>query len=416
MREFSLGEIADINPETLGVDTPKDFAFRYIDLGAVSQGTIDWAALQQQQYATSPSRARRRVQFGDCLFGTVRPLQRSHGFIDRTENEFVASTGFSVLRAKSGVVDARYLYHWMLGTSALRQSDNAAVGSNYPAVNESDVAKFKLLLPSFDEQRRIAEILDSVDDSIQTAVIAATKAEELRAALVRDSMREGLDLVASVEASRLASVRGATKGEWTAVPLGNLLHGIDAGRSPDLEDEPAGPGQWGVLKVSAVGRDKFRPRENKVVRDRTLYDESLCVRPGDLIMTRANTAELVGLSCIVEDTPNGLMLCDKTLRLKVAKRIAPAKFVNLVLGMWEVRRQIEIAATGTSGSMKNISQISIKRLTVPLAGIQKLDRILETEAACTEQLAARKAQVRHLQMLKRGLMDDLLTGRVRVSV
>ena len=161
------------------------------------------------------------------------------------------------------------------------------------------------------------------------------------------------------------------------VPLGTLLTGIDVGRSPDLEDMPAGPGQWGVLKVSAVTNDGFRSDENKVVRSPSLYNPAFCVHRGDLLITRANTSSLVGQSCIVGDAPPGLMLCDKTLRLRVNERLVPAKYVQLALTHPFVRRQIESAATGTSGSMKNISQQSIKRLMIPVGNMTEMQRIVE---------------------------------------
>ena len=161
------------------------------------------------------------------------------------------------------------------------------------------------------------------------------------------------------------------------VPLGTLLTGIDVGRSPDLEDTPAGLGQWGVLKVSAVTNDGFRPNENKVVRSPSLYNPAFCVRQGDLLITRANTSALVGQSCVVGDTPPGLMLCDKTLRLRVNKRLAPTRYLQLALVHPSVRRQIENAATGTSGSMKNISQQSIKRLMIPVGSMTEMQRIVE---------------------------------------
>lgn len=161
------------------------------------------------------------------------------------------------------------------------------------------------------------------------------------------------------------------------VRLGSLLTGIDAGHSPDLEDSPAGPGEWGVLKVSAVREDGFHPEENKVVRDRGLFNPTICVHDGDLLITRANTAQLVGRSCIAENVPPGLMLCDKTLRLRVDERIIPTKYVHMALSLPEVRRQIEVAATGTSGSMKNISQQSIRQLMIPIDSPETVTRLVE---------------------------------------
>src|SRR3954471_22309326 len=109
---------------------------------------------------------------------------------------------------------------------------------------------------------------------------------------------------------------GSTKAVG-AVPLGAYLRGIETGKSPAAENTPAGEGEWGVLKVSAVQADGFAALENKVVRDAGHIRPEYEVRPGDLLMTRANTEALVGLACVALAPPPRLMLSDKTLRLVV---------------------------------------------------------------------------------------------------
>ena len=190
------------------------------------------------------------------------------------------------------------------------------------------------------------------------------------------------------------------------VPLGILLTGIDVGRSPDLEDTPAGPGQWGVLKVSAVTNDGFRPNENKVVRSPSLYNPAFCVRQGDLLITRANTSALVGQSCVVGDTPPGLMLCDKTLRLRVNERLAPTRYLQLALVHPSVRRQIENAATGTSGSMKNISQQSIRRLMIPVGSMTEMQQIVEILDSADALMAVGKQRIAKLGAVQAGLLHS----------
>jgi len=202
---------------------------------------------------------------------------------------------------------------------------------------------------------------------------------------------------------------------WTVAPLASTLNAIEAGNSPKVEDTPAGPGEWGVLKVSAIGRHGFRPEENKVAHDKSLHVKNLCIRPGDLLISRANTSELVGMTCVVRETPPGLMLCDKTLRLHVNPARTSAEYVHLALSLTEIRRQIETAATGTSGSMKNISQAAIRRLVIPWTDRELMDQVVRDDAAYATQIEALMRQEKRLNRLKSGLMEDLLTGRVRVS-
>jgi type I restriction enzyme S subunit len=102
---------------------------------------------------------------------------------------------------------------------------------------------------------------------------------------------------------------------WTWTSLDELLLGIEAGESPKAEGRPAGPHEQGVLKVSAVSWGRFNPQENKALPAGYPLDSALTVRAGDLLLSRANTVELVGAVVLVEKDHPNLMLSDKTLRL-----------------------------------------------------------------------------------------------------
>ena len=107
--------------------------------------------------------------------------------------------------------------------------------------------------------------------------------------------------------------------------MDDLLIGIDAGHSFAAQAQPAGNGEFGVLKVSAVTWGKFNPEENKALFPGTEINEVFTVKADDILITRANTAELVGAVVLVErDHPN-LLLSDKTLRLVfIQNTILPA--------------------------------------------------------------------------------------------
>lgn len=280
------------------------------------------------------------------------------------------------------------------------------------AIRYRDFSRIYVLLPTKAEQRRIAEILDALDTQISATQACVEKYRVMRYGQVRDIMQEELSELAGVEVSEV--VRRAANGNGPLRVLDDLIVYIDAGSSPSVDDVPAGPGEWGVLKVSAIGRGVFRPQENKVARDKALHVASYCVRDGDLLISRANTPELVGSACVVRNTPPRLMLSDKTLRLHLNDALASCEYVNLMLGVAEVRRQIEVAATGTSGSMKNISQESIRKLVIPWAGKEKRNLVTRMDAAYLEQIEALTRQITALGHLKQGLAEDLLTGRVRV--
>lgn len=376
------------------------------------RGVVRQADAGRRDISSDDKSAYWRVYRGDIIYNTMRMWQ---GVVGRSEYGGIVSPAYTVCRPTS-LTDARFLAHKLKHPAMIASFYRLSQGlvSDTWNLKYSSFCTISMLLPDLPEQRWIAKILASIDSQIEISRGLAMKAAELRAASIRESMRTGLDCFRDVEASELNSQIPRNTGSWTLAPLGSVLAGIDAGNSPDLEDTPAGPGQWGVLKVSAVGNGEFRPQENKVVRDRSLFNPAICVRKGDLLITRANTPQLVGRSCVVRDDRPGLMLCDKTLRLRVADQSVPVRYLHIVLGLAEIRRQIEIAATGTSSSMKNISQHAIKEIMIPIGNAGDVDRVVETDRLYEAEVASLNEEVDQLHLLKQGLMDDLLTGRVRV--
>lgn len=287
-----------------------------------------------------------------------------------------------------------------------------------PCLNTSILKQVPIRLPEMSGQRQIAEILDTADDVIRSTRLLIAKLELAKRGLVHDLLTCGI-----TESGRLRGrnrLRQTSLGlvpvDWTLGLLGRALTGIDAGRSPDLPDRPAQAGEWGVLKVSAIRPDGLQETENKVVTRRSLIDSNIEVRHDDLLISRANTPALVGLACYVREPRPRLMLSDKTLRLKVDLRLAASEFLAYLLQASFSRRQLEASGTGSSGSMKNISQAEIRSLVLPLPDVQEQYRILDRLEAARADLYALRSELSKLRLIKRGLMNDLLTGRVRMGV
>jgi type I restriction enzyme S subunit len=170
---------------------------------------------------------------------------------------------------------------------------------------------------------------------------------------------------------RIARLQAATllfdipKG-WRWVLLEDLLHDSDSGWSPKCEPSPREQDEWGVLKVSAVTWGQFQPKENKRLSSAFTPAIEAEVKPGDFLLSRANTAELVARSVITpEDCPKHLMMSDKIVRLNfIDDRLKP--WVNLVNNSRFARKYYIANATGTSDSMKNVSRQMIHELAIPL--------------------------------------------------
>lgn len=153
-----LKDVAAINAHALSDSTPSEFSFRYIDIGAVTQGKISMP-VEEMTFGSAPSRARRLAESGDTVVSTVRTYLRAVAAVPETDEPLVFSTGFAVLHPRN-IVDDRCLSYCCQSARFVDEIVARSVGVSYPAINPGDIGNFRFDLPSLEEQRRIANFLD----------------------------------------------------------------------------------------------------------------------------------------------------------------------------------------------------------------------------------------------------------------
>ena len=116
---------------------------------------------------------------------------------------------------------------------------------------------------------------------------------------------------------------------WEWVRFGTVVNASEAGWSPTCIGSPRRHGHWGVLKVSAVSWGRFDPTANKELPSDLAPKPEYEVKNGDFLLSRANTAELVARSVVVEVAEPQLMLSDKIIRLVISSQVNRA-FLNMV--------------------------------------------------------------------------------------
>lgn len=174
----ALGNLAHINPESLGTRTPEDYEFGYIDLSMINNGCISYPT-EKIKYKDASPRARRIVRKGDILMATVRPNLKGFGYIQSNPKDLICSTGFAVLRSKHEET-AEYLYQYIFSHFIESQIDALVVGSNYPAINNDDVRDLQISIPqSLTEQKKIAAILRTWDEAIEKAEKVRTQKQRI---------------------------------------------------------------------------------------------------------------------------------------------------------------------------------------------------------------------------------------------
>lgn len=335
-----------------------------------------------------------------------------------------ASTEFMVYVPLNDKISLNFYGHYFASGHFQGLLERIATGTtnSHVRARPPETLRWIVPLPPVSEQVRIAEILDTADSTIERTEFLIAKLKTIKIGLLHDLLTRGLDVngqlrdpVGHPELFRNEMPLGNIPSAWDVAPFNSVIRSIDAGKSFECPDNPVASGEWGVLKVSAIRPDGLRPEENKTVTNTAFINPSYEIRDNNLLISRANTYELVGLVCLVKNPPPKLLLCDKTLRLNLDDERALIEFIFYIMQMPFMRLQIEINATGTSGSMKNISQDTIRDLVIPLPEINEQKRIVAILHDHDAKLRAEEDYLKKLKQLKKGLMLDLLAGKVRVK-
>ena len=251
-------------------------------------------------------------------------------------------------------------------------------------LNQAKLRAIELLVPTLAEQRRIVDLIGSLDEAIEAAEESESR---------------------SLSAYR--AVAGVLKGPMT--PLSAILEKIEAGKSPSGEERQPLADERAVLKVSAIGANGFDADEVKTVAPNVELSSLTRVTSGDLLMVRANgVLSRVGAVCLVPAVGDRYYLSDKTLRLISNPNLVAPNWLLAALRAPGVRHQI---AQLTGGSdMRNITQKAILELRIPCPNLDIQTPTSELLQALVGTATAGRDHGLALRHLRTNLLTALLSG------
>jgi type I restriction enzyme S subunit len=195
---------------------------------------------------------------------------------------------------------------------------------------------------------------------------------------------------------------GEVPEHWDVLPLRRLIREVTSGTSVNAIDEPAAPGQEGVLKTSCVYTGDFRPEENKAIIESELDRANCPVVAGSLIVSRMNTPDLVGAAGLVSSDNPLLFLPDRLWQVRF--KDCDPQFMSYWCKSVSYRSQVQLACSGTSSSMQNLSQDNFYSFIAPLPAVAEQSAIanfLGRETAKIDALIAEQQRLIELLQEKR---------------
>jgi type I restriction enzyme, S subunit len=359
---------------------------------------------------------RYRLETGDLVFSRVGAIDRC-AFVSEAENGWLFSGRCLRVRPGDGEVEGRYLSYLLNSWKQRQWILNHSVGSTMACLNTTILSSVPIDFPVLSEQRKIAWILTTADNLIEKTEALIAKYQATKQGMMHDLFTRGVDEHGHLRPSfaeapdlYMKSELGWIPMEWTTRTLGELVSPSRPIAYGILMPGYGHPGGVPVIKVKDIKGGRV-DESDLLLTSREIdfaYRRSR-VQPGDLLFTIRGT---VGRTAFVPQSLAGANITQDTARIGIV--VGDARFVRGCLEMPIPSQFIGCHTLGVAVQGINLRDVRRIRVAFPPAIEQeRVGDMIDTDDAVIYR------EQQHLDKLlkeKIGVMQDLLTGKVRVKV
>lgn len=384
-----LGEVCEIlNGYAFKSEKYVDTGIRIIRISNVQKGYIE-----DNMPVFYPSDDINSVKYqlfeGDILLS----LTGNVGRVGILEKKFVPAAlnqRVACLRIKdNNILYKPYLFNFLNSDFFEERCIFSAKGVAQKNMSTEWLKDYQIPLLPIEEQQKIAAVLDKVSDLI------AKRRQQL----------EKLDLLVKARFVEMFGDPVSNPKGWMMIPLKECLTGIDNGQSFICSNQSRHYEWPAILKLSAVTYGEYRPDENKALLNISQFIKSAEIHAGDLLFTRKNTPDLVGMAAYVYHSPSNLMMPDLIFRLNTKENCAKI-FLWQLINHNLFRSKIQSIASGTAKSMSNISKERLLKLKIYLPPIELQNQFSDFVEQTEKTKTSIKTSLAKLETLKKALMQE----------
>ncbi len=338
------------------------------------------------------------------------------GEIFRSKQGVLASTMARVIHSED--YDSNYFFFALKGWEGYLKGQTS--GSGIPHVDKEVLGKLTLFEFPKPEQSKIAEVLSKVEQAIKQTESLIAKQQRIKTGLMQDLLTKGIDEHGKLRSEEAHEFKNSPLGripvEWEVEELGKVIGPIVSGWSPTCDHAPAAIGEWGILKTTACVWSGYDQNENKRLPLILRGLSKIEVVTDDILITRKGPVDRVGVVVHIPETRSKLMIPDTVfkMRLNADSNVFPA-FLPIALGSAAVQSDWFQKKIGLADAQVNLNHSILRTTFFPKPSYFEQTLIVDVLKKANEKIQEGFEQVEKLQSLKTALMQDLLTGKKRVT-
>ena len=386
-----LGNIIKTNQSTYSTKENWQFV-NYLDTGNITMNSIEEIQYINTDIDKLPSRARRKVKYGSIIYSTVRPNQLHYGIVKEQPDNFLVSTGFTVIDVDKEKAVPEYIYYLLTQhniTERLQAIAEQSV-SAYPSLKSSDIEDLFISLPDINTQNKIVYVLSVIDEKITQNTKINNNLEHQLSVLFINMFGFNIDKLAESE-----------------IKLGDLVESVDnRGKTPPLSDKPT---SYPIIDVKALSGDiRIVDYNNctKYVDEETYNNWFRSGHPKQydiLVSTVGSLAEmkifLGDVGCIAQNVVG--------FRSKGISPLYLYQYLNYIKN--------DLIAYNIGSVQPSIKVTHIIKHPIYIAPQDEIDKFDSVARSITEKIFANCQENENLKQLRDTLLPKLMSGELDVS-
>ena len=411
VKNWSNIPIRDVTIKVKHFDPKKEpIEFKYIDVSSVDRESL---TVKYSKYILSkqaPSRARQRLKKNDVIIATVRPTLKRIAYINDDYDNAICSTGFCVLRPISKVIDSEFLYY-----SIQRESFNEGLGSlqkgaSYPAVSDKDVKSQIILLPPLSEQKKIAAVLSTIQQAREKTEAVIEAAKQVKQSMMKHLFTYGPVPVSEADQVELKETEiGEIPKDWAIKKLSDIF---DFSRKPrSVKTKPDDKVPFIPMELIPENGVEVTWKE-KMVREIT---SGTYVERGDLIIGKITPCFENGKQAILNNLPSsfGYATTEVWAIHPKAGISINSRLIHEFLKQPHIRNELASKMEGATGRQR-LPRYVLQDLLIPTPPEKTQQKMVNTIIAIDQKISSETAKKEALDTLFKSMLEQLITGKVRV--
>ena len=351
----------------------------------------------------------KRFRAGDTLFARITPCTENGkvAFVpDLGGKVGVGSTEYAVLSPDRDTIHPWFLYYVVRSHRIRDYAISRMRGSTGRQRVPFDVFRreINIPLPPQDEQRKIAAVLNNIDQNIKAVDDVVEQLHRVKQATVQDLLARGT----TDDPETQSTAVGEIPDHWEVGSIGEVVEMAQYGISESLQQE----GEYPIFRMNNMENGYMVDEPMKYIDLDDEEFEKYRVERGDILFNRTNSHELVGKTGLF-DLDGDYVFASYLVRLRTNDQADPY-YLNYYMNSKQGQNRLQAFAT-KGVSQSNINATNVQRVKLPVPPVEEQEEIAETIRSIDAEIEENQASRDQLVRVKTAVMQDLLTGEVRTA-